>query len=144
MKPPDVYSMRDFLIRLLFYPSDSHNLEMITEIHTRRDLSNFLNDEDFSKFARLSASLRHGFPKKWQLERFNIDPEAIDTPDVWRLLALFLTSDLSDNSNEDRPRRPSQDFNKRSFFFGGGATFSDLRLRVGANGDTSTHTHKID
>lgn len=104
---PDVYCLRDFLMKVIFYPSYSENLEQINEINSRADLSNFLHNAEWTKFDRVAAALRSGFPKDWQLRRFNIDPSKIDSPDIWRLLAVFLTSDVSDEWNQDRDRRPS-------------------------------------
>ncbi len=89
---PDYFAFRDFLVAIIYAPHFSENPEDIEKINNREDLEQFLEYQgNFDTYSDLTAGLSDGFPQAWQLDLFKIDRNLLDRPDVWRLLALFLS-----------------------------------------------------
>ena len=87
----DFYPVRDFLVAMVYTPHFSRHPEDIEKINDRNDLKRFLEREgDSDQHLDLTRALRFGFPEPWLLDLFKIDPKLLDSPDVWRLLALLL------------------------------------------------------
>lgn len=89
----DLYAFRNFLVAVIHEPHYSVNTEAIESIYNREDLQLFLEEQgswEWELYKDLISGLRDGFPEQWQLDLFKIDPELLDRPDVWRLLALFV------------------------------------------------------
>lgn len=88
----DFYAFREFLIANIYYPFYSENIEKVKSIESPGDLINFLeaNEDNWQRHQVTVGALRDGFPKKWQLEFFRINPEIVKQGDIWKILALFL------------------------------------------------------
>ncbi|MCA9804124.1 MAG: hypothetical protein KC777_19280 [Cyanobacteria bacterium HKST-UBA02] len=90
---PDIHVFRDFLNAVIYYPHQSREPNDILGVHSAGGLAFFLHEQSpywFESTSLVGQALDRGFPKPWQLRRFNIDPEILKSPDVWRFLALFL------------------------------------------------------
>lgn len=90
---PDFYAVRDFLVAVIHEPHFSVNPEKIENIHTSKDLIDFLRSQagwNPEIYEDLILALKNGFPEAWQLDLFKIKRDLLEKPDVWRLLALFL------------------------------------------------------
>jgi hypothetical protein len=90
---PDLHTIYDVLKSVIFYPHHSRNTDDIVNIKSPGNLKDFLDDQDWEMYADIVGALLCGFPKRWQLEAFKIDPRLLEREDVWRLLALFLSRD---------------------------------------------------
>jgi hypothetical protein len=88
---PDVHELHDILKSMIYFPHFSYNTEDILKIKTRGDLREFLHQDNWDKYSAITSGLYDGFPQKWLLERFNIDPALLEREDIWRLLALFVS-----------------------------------------------------
>jgi hypothetical protein len=89
---PDFVAVRYFLLALIYDPHFSENPQDIEKIRTREHLKAFLDYQQCGeRHQDLTQCLTNGFPQPWQLDLFKIDPQLLQTPDVWRLLALFLS-----------------------------------------------------
>ena len=89
---PDFYAVRNFLVALIYAPHYSENPEDIELICNRDDLEQFLDRQgSWDRYRDLTSALIEGFPEPWLLDLFKIDPKLLEQPDVWRLLALFLS-----------------------------------------------------
>jgi hypothetical protein len=88
---PDVHELHDILKSMIYFPHFSYNTEDILKIKSQEDLQDFLHEDNWDKYSAITRGLHAGFPQKWLLERFNIDPTLLEREDIWRLLALFIS-----------------------------------------------------
>lgn len=94
---PDFFPFRNFLIAVLYDPHFSNNPEEIENIQSAKDLAKFLQEQspgsafqETGPYDDITFALENGFPEPWLLDLFKIDRKLLESPDIWRLLALFL------------------------------------------------------
>ncbi len=108
---PDLFVVRDFLVETIYWPHASRNPEDVTKIESREDLCDYLSSQKCGLYSSEEAgrALHRGFPQEWQLRLFNIGEDLLARPDIWRLLALFLSQRIEEPVDHDRAEgtRPS-------------------------------------
>ncbi|GEM_PF-1699692 len=116
---PDFYTVYSFLVSRISQPKRAYSAEDIQEIDAREDLINFLKMDDHTAFRneRLTDALESGFPENIDLlDQFLIDPELLERPDVWRLLAILLKANEATSST---PNPLLTDYWDRKYFMVG-------------------------
>jgi hypothetical protein len=100
---PDLYEVYEFMSSLVNWPFSRPLSAIAAQIETRSDLMEFLRQEDYGWSDHINTvfALDEGFPQLWQLRELDIDPNLLNKPATWRLLALFLAIYSQSNGDED-------------------------------------------
>jgi hypothetical protein len=92
------------------YPFDFEKLKNLDSFVIPRDEAVFspqlIPESESVVDPEISSALQTGFPSNQQLTQLNIDPEKINCPDVWRLVALLLSSNFHGRSQFERKELP--------------------------------------
>lgn len=96
----DLHNIYDFLMAEIYYPFTGWNNEIPLEtVSSASELASFLGQLDHVDLETIVA-LRDGRPTDRQLRMFGIDPEVLNRPDTWRLIAAFLSIPKSDRKGK--------------------------------------------
>ncbi len=105
---PDLEVVYEYLLSKVISGPPNFEIEPLSEVHNTESLCEFLedleNDDLLSNdgVTNVRIAMEDGFPQQNLLEELCIDPALLQRPDMWRLIALFLSrSTISPSGDND-------------------------------------------
>ncbi len=88
----DLFLVFEYLMEEIYWPFSCWDSELpVASVTSPTKLAQFLGELGYGNSLDLITALRSDLPNEWQLKTFGIDPEFLNNPDTWRLLAAFLS-----------------------------------------------------